>query len=128
VGDHNGDGNDDFVFLETSHPDAPGYPAAAGRVYVILGSNGTGFIRGDVNVDSVLNVTDPIALLQRLFLGVSLLICEDAADADDDGQLTLTDAVYVLNHLFQSGPGPQAPYPAPGVDPSDDALGCQGQR
>jgi hypothetical protein len=125
VGDYNGDGADDFMFRETSHPDAPGHPAAAGRVYVILGgARGAGFIRGDANADSVVNLTDPVVFLQRLFAGGRALPCDDAGDGDDDGLLTLTDAIYLLNHLFRSGPAPLAPYPTPGVDPTEDTLGC----
>ena len=36
----------------------------------------------------------------------------DAADADDNGRLELTDAVRILNHLFLGGAAPLAPGPS----------------
>jgi hypothetical protein len=36
------------------------------------------------------------------------------------------DSVYLLNHLFLGGPEPPGPYPAAGVDPTGDMLGCRG--
>ena len=49
----------------------------------------------------------------------------DAADADDNGAINLTDAVYTLNFLFLGGT--EIPEPAGaecGVDPTEDELGC----
>lgn len=84
------------------------------------------FRRGDVDGNGRLQVTDPIALIDRLFLGQAPLACEDAADADDDGKLNLTDPVLLLDRLLFGG----APLPPPGPegcgeDPSADLLpGC----
>ena len=115
------------------------------------------FIRGDANVDSRVDVSDPVAILNFLFLGTSSLRCLDAADVDGDGRLSqfvgaaelfceyfgpgdircvhrapdgpipesdleLTDAIYLLNHLFLGGPPPAFPYPDCGVVP---VLGCK---
>jgi hypothetical protein len=52
--------------------------------------------------------------------------CLDAADGNDDGALGLTDAIYVLSHLFLGGPAPPPPFPAPGADPTPDGLDCEG--
>ena len=47
--------------------------------------------------------------------------CEDACDANDDGQMNMADPVYVLNWLFKFGPEPLAPGPFnDGPDPTDD--------
>jgi len=44
-------------------------------------------------------------------------------DADDSGDLTLTDPVFMLNHLFRGGPAPPAPGTQEwGADLSVDAL------
>jgi hypothetical protein len=52
--------------------------------------------------------------------------CLDAGDGNDDGTLDITDAIFILAHLFLGGPAPPRPYPEPGDDPTPDALGCAG--
>jgi len=51
-------------------------------------------------------------------------MCLKGADTDDNGKLNLTDAVYLLCHLFAAGPAPPAPYPHIGKDATSDALTC----
>jgi hypothetical protein len=63
-------------------------------------------LRGDVDHDAVINVTDPIKVLGFLFLGDDPPYCEPVADADDDGAINITDPLYVLNFLFLGGPAP----------------------
>ncbi len=59
------------------------------------------FIRGDVNANGKLNVSDPVLLLRYLFLDGSIQIpCQDAADADANGRLDLRDGILILEHLF----------------------------
>lgn len=82
------------------------------------------FIRGDSNADGEVDVSDVIASLQHKF-GGRPSPCPDAADADDDGALTLGDDLGLLRYLFLQGPNPSAPYPYPGPDPTSDALGCR---
>jgi hypothetical protein len=79
------------------------------------------FIRGLVNADDELDLSDGIAVLVHLFAGRPL-DCVDAADVDDDGALGVTDAISLLRFLFADGPGPRVPYPDCGVDVSDDEL------
>lgn len=81
------------------------------------------FRRGDVRVDDLINITDPIATLNFLFLGGEAPPCLKSADADDDGVLVLTDAVYLLRFLFLAGPAPLPPS-ACGTDPTADTLSC----
>ncbi len=85
------------------------------------------FKRGDVDSNGTEDLSDPIALLNRLFLGGEAPECEKAADADDDGAVQLNDAVYLLNHLFLGGPPPAEPARGCGLDPTEDGLGCYGQ-
>lgn len=87
-----------------------------------IGRNGF-FVRGDVNTDTSLNLTDPVFLLDHLFAGGDEPECLDAADADDNGQLQLTDAVYLLLWLFGSGDAPPAPQVC-GADPTADDVPC----
>ena len=59
--------------------------------------------------------------LASLFQGGEEPPCDDAADANDDGDLNIADPVFVLNYLFASGPAPNAPGPvSSGPDPTDD--------
>ncbi|MBI4603001.1 MAG: hypothetical protein HY721_13670, partial [Planctomycetes bacterium] len=46
------------------------------------------------------------------------------ADADDDGQLLITDPIALLGHLFLGSASVAPPYPDCGADPTDDGLGC----
>jgi len=62
--------------------------------------------RGDVDRDGDLDVTDPILILQYLFLGGARPYCLSVADADASGPVDVTDAVYLLLHLFAGGPAP----------------------
>ncbi len=84
---------------------------------------GSVFVRGDANNDGAVDISDAVAVVGHLFLGMDLG-CQDAADADDDEQLVITDAVYLLDFLFRSGAPPAPPYPASGTDPDGDILGC----
>jgi hypothetical protein len=81
------------------------------------------FRRGDVDGSGRMDLTDPLAILSRLFRGGELLECEDAADSNDDGVVDLTDAIVLLLRLFLGGD----PLPPPGSeacdpDPTPDSL------
>ncbi|MEM7262271.1 MAG: FG-GAP-like repeat-containing protein [Planctomycetota bacterium] len=84
------------------------------------------FIRGDVNLDGTVDVSDIVGSLATLFQG-SAADCVDAVDANDDGAIDVSDPVYTLQHLFSpTGTPPPAPYPACGFDSTCDALRCEG--
>ena len=104
--------------VETRH-DTVTLPGAFAHLSNIEGPK---FIRSDVTMDGVVDITDPITTLTRLFITPAGFICEDAADANDDATIDLTDSVYTLNHLFLGGPPPSHPYPSPGIDPTADSL------
>lgn len=84
------------------------------------------FLRGDSDGDSILNITDPIRVLDFLFRGRSDLRCEDGADANDDGKVDIADPIFSLSFLFRGGPLPPPPGPLLcGADPTpEDRLGC----
>src|SRR2546426_12753209 len=79
---------------------------------------GRAFTRGDANSDGHLDISDPVQVLNYLFLNTAglALSCADASDADDSGTLDISDAVMVLNFLFLGGPPPRPPFPEPGHD------------
>jgi hypothetical protein len=81
------------------------------------------FVRGDLSGNGRLNITDPILNLVYQIHGGSLS-CADAADAYDDGEINISDPIYILHHLYGNGPAPVKPYPGCGFDPTFDALGC----
>ena len=83
------------------------------------------FIRGEVNGDLRVNLTDVVLVLQHVFLGRALN-CRDAADANDDAAIMSDDAIYLLHYLFTLGPPPAAPFPEAGFD-TVESLGCSTQ-
>jgi len=61
--------------------------------------------RGDVDASGVLDITDPINILGRLFLGARI-DCPRASDVNGDLRENITDAIHLLLYLFQGGPAP----------------------
>ena len=86
---------------------------------------GTEFVRGDLNGQLGVDLSDAGFLLNHLFLGGPRPVgCLDTADVDDDGELTLGDAVFLLNFLFRGGNLIPPPHPSTASDPTPDTLGC----
>ena len=84
------------------------------------------FCRGDSSGDSVVDITDSILILDHLFLGGRGVHCLDAADANDDGSIDVSDVVTNLGFLFLSWPEPPPPGTTEcGIDPTEDAIGCE---
>ncbi len=83
------------------------------------------FSRGDIDGSGRISIAD---ILNVLFTVVGILQprvrCEDLFDANDDGRLTVTDAVPLLSFLFQRGPNLPPPFLVCGVDPTADVLSC----
>ena len=52
--------------------------------------------------------------------------CADASDVNDDGRISISDAIYLLNDLFKGGPAIPSPFPGVGVDLTLDNLDCGG--
>lgn len=83
------------------------------------------FVRGDVNGDSFIDLSDPVVVLLYLFYEGMLTTCPKVCDANDDGRVDLADPVFLLAYLFAEGDVMPAPYPECGVDPTPDALSCE---
>ena len=88
---------------------------------------GQTFIRGDANADGAFNIADPILTLGFLF-NMDPILCELALDANDDEGSDISDAIYLLDHLFRAqSPPPPAPFPGCGLNESPDGvLTCGG--
>ena len=86
------------------------------------------FLRGDANVDGQLSISDYLTLRRFLFGEDLPLLCPDAADFGDDGLLNFVDGIQLINYIYlaqRGGPPPAAPFPALGVDPTEDEYGCE---
>ncbi len=83
------------------------------------------FVRGGVNADGQVNLSDAVFVIYYLFRDGGKPNCLDAADINDDGALDLADPIYLLNYLFVDGPAPLPPFPASGFDPTPDNLMCE---
>jgi len=85
----------------------------------------TSFRRGDANADGSLDLGDPLAILFGAFMA-GPIPCRKAVDVDDDGNGPgITDAIFLLRHLFLDEEPPAAPFPTCGIDAaSPDALTC----
>jgi hypothetical protein len=84
------------------------------------------FRRGDANGDGSLNVVDPIRILDHLLFASEAPVCTDALDVDDLGNVNITDAIFLLNFLFQhAAPAPAPPHGECGPDGTTDSLSCQ---
>jgi hypothetical protein len=108
-------------------PGAPLGTLVAGSVKRIDGTvdpPGLTYIRGDCSPDRVVNISDPVRLLNFLFVLPGAPPCLEACDSDGSGVLNITDAVFALGFLFGGGPPLPPPGPACGVDTSPSSLGC----
>lgn len=66
------------------------------------------YLRGDVNGDNQVNLSDPIFILRYLFQGGEHPKNLDTADTDNNERVDLNDAKVLLNFLFLEGAPPPA--------------------
>ena len=69
----------------------------------------TVFLRGDVNDDGAVNISDAIALINSLLNDNYSNINLDAADVNEDGNINVSDAITLINYLLND----TWPEPAP---------------
>ena len=115
--------NDLNVFGTTIYPTQVNTFVFTSAIVNIL-PDGTFFIRGDSNGDGKVNISDPQATLNYLFVNGGPPRCFDAADANDDGKLDVSDPVRVIDLLFLGGEALPPPGGVPALDPTPDDLGC----
>ena len=100
---------------------APFEPSVAPLTIRVLPAR---FIRGNSNLDDAYDISDALHVLLALFEHSDGFPCADASDANDDGVLDISDAVFTLGCLFLGTGCPAPPHEACGLDPSPDDLGC----
>jgi PKD repeat protein len=95
----------------------------SGRVEVLDPSEAGGFfVRGDVNGNGTVEISDAIMILNYLFTGGAAPICPDAADVNDRGRIDISAPINLLNFLFLGAAPPAVPFPGRGLDPTPDSL------
>lgn len=107
------------AFISTSF--FPAREVRGGAVRIVA----TEFVRGDSNADGEINVADAVVTSLHLFSGREAPPCLDAADADDNGELGITDPIALLGSLFLGGGDLPAPYPRCGEDGTNDEFICR---
>jgi hypothetical protein len=109
--DLDGDGAEDIVTM-------------GGAIIVHLSRLAVPFIRGDAAPDGKIDLSDPIGILEHLFLGVADPgpTCLEAWNPNGDGAIDIADPIYLLLYQFSSGEAPPAPFPGCGT--ASGGLGC----
>ena len=109
---------------------ATGTPCPVNEILkVSLGTgDGAKFSRGDADGNGKINISDAVLIIQNIVGNLPKRFqCDDILDANDDGALNVTDAIPVLNYIFQRNPlGPPlaAPFKTCATDPTADTLSC----
>lgn len=81
------------------------------------------FLRGDVNADGAVSISDLIMLRRYMFGPGIHLTCADAADLSDDEAIDICDAITLLQRVFFHPDWSEVlpePFPEPGLDPTMD--------
>ena len=94
-------------------------------LFDVYGPHDARFERGDSNADDQVNVADAIHSIDMVLHGRRLPRCQDAADANDDGRIDVSDVVATLWAVFTGdGPLPSAAARGRGFDHTPDDLFC----
>ncbi len=72
------------------------------------------YVRGRVNDDAIVDLSDAIFVLLFLFQGGAHPDPMVAADLNHDDRIDLSDAIYLINYLYYGGSQPAMPFPAEG--------------
>lgn len=99
--EYHGDGYPDLVVASSDGPD--GYVSFLKNT---LGAPVETALRGDVDGDPGLTLSDGVFLLDYLYREGASPECPVAADVNGDGSVDLSDAVVLLSYLFAGGPDP----------------------
>ena len=67
---------------------------------------GGGYVKGDANGDSAVDISDAVYLIQYIFAGGPAPNPLLAGDANCDSAVDISDAVYLIQYIFGGGPAP----------------------
>ena len=70
-----------------------------------------GYVCGDQNGDSLVDIGDAVALIAYIFADGPPATPPEAADANCDGVVNVGDVVYLIRYIFADGPQPCAACP-----------------
>jgi hypothetical protein len=96
------------------HRSACGIVLCAGLV-AVRPAAADDFIRGDANNDGIVTLSDGHSLMRSLF-HTGQILCGDAADVDNNGEISLLDALGLINHVILGRAPPASPFPEAGPD------------
>ena len=111
-----------LIFEPLGSPSVGNFVNASGADFAEIGVGGlitlqmeptdlTPFIRGDVNVNGVVEpLADAIFLLSALICFYPMP-CQKAADVNDDSGVNIADPIYLLYYGFIGGSPPPPPFP-----------------
>jgi len=91
----------------------------------LLDSCEPGFIRGEADGVEGIGIADAMLLIARVFGEVAIPDCPEAADANADGLLDISDGLYLLYYLFMGQSEPASPFPECGIIPIDAGFNCE---
>ncbi len=80
------------------------------------------FLRGDSNMDGVVDISDVIHQMNYLFLDSQQLECPDAGDVNDDGRVDISDPIALLFNRFGDVKIPAPNIGGKGMDLTYDSL------
>jgi hypothetical protein len=90
------------------------------------------FRRGDAGGDGPTNLTDAALVFAYCLTGGVTPNCLNAADANGDSRMDISDGIFLINYLFRQGPPPPSPgsWPTPcgtstRLEARGFALGCE---
>jgi PKD repeat protein len=112
------DSNNLFIIGQSEGP----VPAIQSSIVTISDDRLEVFLRGDIDGNGEVDITDAIMILSYLYLGRDPPWCIDAADVNDSGAVDISDPISLLTFLFLGGRSPAVPFPFSGLDPSPDDI------
>jgi len=82
------------------------------------------FIRGDVNEDGIVSISDAVRLFEELFIGIPGGVCSRTGDVNHDHQRDLGDVIFLLGAILLPTQTIDPPFPSCGLGGGMSPLPC----